>query len=199
MKGIVLLSAAAGFVLCSAGPVLAAGPEWGNHTLTLGYAQSKVQDFKDIYGANIKYRYECEESPLGVLASFTYMTGSDGKNESGADYYFKDHTKIKYHSVAVGPTYRINDMFSLYGMVGVNLNKVEYSSSQGNYRNGAYAESANYSNNKNKTSFMYGAGVQINPWENLAIDIGYEGSRVDINGKERSINGFTIGILAIVF
>jgi hypothetical protein len=29
---------------------------------------------------------------------------------------------------------------------------------------------------QSRTSFMYGAGVQINPIENVAIDIGYEGS-----------------------
>ncbi|RDK92152.1 Ail/Lom family outer membrane beta-barrel protein [Enterobacillus tribolii] len=199
MKGLALLGAATGLLLCSSSPALASAYEPGHHTLTFGYAQSKVQDFKNIYGANVKYRYEWENSPFGVLGSLTYMAGSDGRNESGADYYFKEHTKLKYHSLAVGPTYRINDLFSLYGMVGVNLNKVDYSSSRTNYQNGGYVGSSNSSNNKTKASFMYGAGIQINPWENLAIDIGYEGSRVDINGKERSINGFNIGILAIVF
>ena len=29
-----------------------------NHSVSIGYAQSKVQDFKDIRGVNPQYRYE---------------------------------------------------------------------------------------------------------------------------------------------
>ncbi|CAI2537944.1 Attachment invasion locus protein precursor [Serratia liquefaciens] len=50
------------------------------------------------------------------------------------------------------------------------------------------------SGNQKKTSFMYGVGFQVNPMENLAVDIGYEGSKLDAGGKNRSINGFNIGI-----
>ncbi|KAB8306336.1 Ail/Lom family protein, partial [Erwinia endophytica] len=48
--------------------------------------------------------------------------------------------------------------------------------------------------NGKKTSFMYGAGVQINPTENWAVDVGYEGSSFDDNEKRRSLNGFNIGV-----
>lgn len=41
---------------------------------------------------------------------------------------------------------------------------------------------------------MYGVGFQVNPMENLAVDIGYEGSSLDAGGKNRSINGFNIGV-----
>lgn len=41
---------------------------------------------------------------------------------------------------------------------------------------------------------MYGAGVQINPIENVAIDIGYEGSSIDDGNKSHTINGFNIAV-----
>lgn len=37
-----------------------------NHTLSAGYAQSKVQDFKNIKGVNLQYRYEWD-SPVSVV------------------------------------------------------------------------------------------------------------------------------------
>ncbi|EEY3549660.1 Ail/Lom family protein, partial [Escherichia coli] len=40
-----------------------------NHTLSAGYAQSKVQDFKNIKGVNLQYRYEWD-SPVSVVGSF---------------------------------------------------------------------------------------------------------------------------------
>lgn len=45
-----------------------------NHTVSIGYAQSKVQDFDDINGVNLQYRYEFN-STLSVVASFSYMQG----------------------------------------------------------------------------------------------------------------------------
>ncbi|STI82989.1 PagC-like membrane protein [Escherichia coli] len=45
-----------------------------NHTLSAGYAQSKVQDFKNIKGVNLQYRYEWD-SPVSVVGSFSYMKG----------------------------------------------------------------------------------------------------------------------------
>lgn len=47
---------------------------------------------------------------------------------------------------------------------------------------------------QSRTSFMYGAGVQINPIENVAIDIGYEGSSIDDGNKSHTINGFNIAV-----
>jgi putative virulence related protein PagC len=41
---------------------------------------------------------------------------------------------------------------------------------------------------------MYGAGVQINPWNNLTIDVGYEGSRVKDGGTDYAVNGFNVGV-----
>ncbi|ENN8379042.1 Ail/Lom family outer membrane beta-barrel protein [Providencia rettgeri] len=46
---------------------------------------------------------------------------------------------------------------------------------------------------KNSTNFAYGAGVIINPMENIAVNIGYEGTQADMDGH-KSMNGFNIGV-----
>ena len=165
----------------------------GQSTITAGYAQSKVQDFKNINGVNIKYRYEWD-SPISVISSFTYMSGD--KNESYNLYrdVIDNHAEVKYYSLSVGPAYRFNQFVSVYGLLGLNYNKVDYKSSWNNYANGSYEYMGEESGNQKKTSFMYGVGFQVNPMENLAVDIGYEGSSLDAGGKNRSINGFNIGV-----
>lgn len=185
-----ILAAAVLFSLNAFGTVSA-----GEHTVTLGYAQSDVQDFDDIDGINVKYRYEWD-SPLSLIASFTYMSG-DVSNEYRLDYdAVKNKGDIDYYSLGVGPAYRINDMFSIYGLVGFNVNDVSYSSTW--YNNVYYSGTPDYvgkvSGSETKTSFMYGAGVQINPMPNLTIDAGYEGSQLDVDGKSYSINGFNVGV-----
>lgn len=199
MKGIMLLGAATCLLLSSAAQARMSAQEWGNHSLTLGYSQAKVQDFKNIYGANAKYRYEWTDSPWGVITSFTYMGGTKGYREVSGRNILQEHAKINYYSLSAGPTYRFNDVVSVYGVLGMNISKVDSSYYRQRDQNSPQVITTRSNSNKTKGAFMYGAGIQINPWENLAIDIGYEGSRVDINGKERTINGFNIGILAIVF
>lgn len=155
-------------------------------TISLGYAQSKVQDFKNIRGVNVKYRYEWN-SPVSILSSFSYMSGS-GDLFGEHDWYgthYDDHAKVKYYSLLIGPAYRINEYVSLYALGGVGHTKLDVS--QNYSRTGStYTEESS----ENKTEFAYSAGVQINPIENIAIDIGYEGSKIN----DAKLNGFNIGV-----
>ncbi|WP_434461487.1 Ail/Lom family outer membrane beta-barrel protein [Serratia plymuthica] len=172
---------------------LSAAAHAGQSTLTAGYAQSKVQNFKNINGVNLKYRYEWD-SPISVISSFTYMSG----DKSESYYIYRDridnHAEVKYYSLSVGPAYRINQYISVYGLLGLNYNKVDYTSSWNNYAYNTYEYMGEESGSQKKTSFMYGVGFQVNPMENLAFDVGYEGSRLDVNGRNFSINGFNIGV-----
>ncbi|ELP25540.1 Outer membrane protein X precursor [Pantoea agglomerans 299R] len=66
-----------------------------------------------------------------------------------------------------GPAFRLNDWASIYGVVGIGYGKY-----QGN-------ETA--SRDKTDTSdvgFSYGAGMQFNPMQDIALDVGYEQSRI---------------------
>ncbi|ENN8379081.1 Ail/Lom family outer membrane beta-barrel protein [Providencia rettgeri] len=163
-----------------------------NHTVSIGYAQSKVQDFKNIRGVNVQYRYEWD-SPISVLGSFSYMKGDESFYEDTSDIYsgashvkFKDD--LKYYSLLVGPAYRFNEYVSLYGLIGGSHVKIKSDNYWVNSTS-TYSEHGS----SNKTNFAYGAGVIINPMDNLSVNLGYEGSKVEANGNG-SINGFNIGI-----
>lgn len=161
------------------------------HTFSFGYAQSKVQDFKDIRGVNLKYRYEWD-APVSLIGSLTYMSGS-GEYQPFTDSMdrFDAQAKVKYYSLAAGPAWRINSWISLYGLLGVNYNKVDYREEWYNYE-GRYVYMGETRLNENKAGLMYGAGIQINPLDNLAVDIGYEGSRLKVADKNMTINGFNV-------
>ncbi|MXP49498.1 Ail/Lom family protein [Pantoea sp. Eser] len=160
----------------------------GNHTVSVGYAQSKVEDFKNIRGVNVQYRYEWE-SPLSVIGSFSYMKGDDNYSERN-DYFdeiggYNSKTGVKYYSLMAGPAYQINDYVSFYGLVGLAHTKVEDKTT--------YLTQYSEEYNESKTSFAYSAGVVINPTSALSISVGYEGTEVKYN-NDVAINGFNIGV-----
>ena len=85
-------------------------------TVTGGYAQSDMQgEANKAGGFNLKYRYEQDNNPLGVIGSFTY-TEKD-RSESGV------YKKGQYYGITAGPAYRLNDWASIYGVVGVGYGK----------------------------------------------------------------------------
>lgn len=165
-----------------------------SQTITAGYAYGKVQDLKNLNGINIKYRYEWD-SPFSIIGSFTYMSGdSDYSYYLGRDY-IKNDVDMKYYSFSAGPAYRINQYISIYGLLGVNYNKADYKTHWYNYEGREnLVDMGTENGSQSKSSFMYGAGIQINPLDYLAIDIGYEGSSFDDGRKSHSINGFNINV-----
>lgn len=70
MKKIACLSAVAACVLAvSAGTAFA-----GQSTVSAGYAQGDLQGVANkADGFNLKYRYEFDNNPLGVIGSFTHL------------------------------------------------------------------------------------------------------------------------------
>lgn len=112
MKKIACLSAVAACVLAvTAGTAFA-----GQSTVSAGYAQGDLQGVANkADGFNLKYRYEFDNSPLGVIGSFTHLE----KNGSQDGYY----GKAQYNSITAGPAYRFNDWASIYGVVGVGYGK----------------------------------------------------------------------------
>lgn len=96
-------------------------------------------------GFNLKYRYEQDNNPLGVIGSFTY-TEKD-RTENGA------YNKGQYYGITAGPAYRLNDWASIYGVVGVGYGKFQQTENQGLNRT---ASTSDY-------GFSYGAGLQFNP------------------------------------
>ncbi len=158
-----------------------------NHTVSLGYAQSKIPSLKDIRGVNAQYRYEWD-SPVSVISSLTYMKGDE--KHSHQDDYEQYSVKVdsKYYSLLAGPAYRINDYVSLYALVGVAHVNIEFKeNSLIDFTQSSEEEK------KSTTSVAYGAGIAINPTENMSVNIGYEGTTVKYDDNV-SINGLNIGI-----
>jgi outer membrane protein X len=154
MNKIARLSALAIVLAATAGTAVAA-----TSTVTGGYAQSDMQgEANKAGGFNLKYRYEQDNNPLGVIGSFTY-TEKNG-NDSGA------YNKAQYYGITAGPAYRINDWASIYGVVGVGYGKF-----QANDFPETKSDMSDY-------GFSYGAGLQFNPIENVALDFSYEQSRI---------------------
>jgi len=160
-----------------------------NQTVSVGYAQSKVENFKNIRGVNAQYRYEWD-SPLSVIGSFTYMSGSDDQKYYVDSDSVKNNIDVKYYSLMAGPAYRINEYVSLYALGGVAHTKADVDTKWVNAGDG-YTQKDSLS--EKSTSFAYGAGVQFNPTADLAINVGYEGTNADIDGSH-SINGWNVGV-----
>lgn len=165
-----------------------------NHSVSLGYAQSHLQSLTNLRGVNLEYRYEFD-NPLSVLASASYLTRSDSDRETyniGHSQYIseKDEAKAKYFSLLVGPAYRLNEYVSLYALGGLARTKIEMK--EGVYYNSDKLGSVSYSETKN--SFAWGAGVIVNPVEDVSINIGYEGTRANILDNHYAINGFNVGV-----
>ncbi|MBP2170527.1 outer membrane protein X [Erwinia toletana] len=129
-------------------------------TVTGGYAQSDYQGVANkANGFNLKYRYENGSDALGWIGSFTYTE----KDTTTDGFYNKGH----YYGVTAGPAFRLNDWASIYGVVGVGYGKVNVNDKT--TRN--TADGSDY-------GFSYGAGLQFNPIQNVALDVGYEQSRI---------------------
>jgi outer membrane protein X len=154
MKKIACLSALACVLAVSAGSAVA-----GTATVSGGYAQSDMQGVASkANGFNLKYRYEFDNSPLGVIGSFTY-TEHDRTGHGG------DYQKGQYYGLTAGPAYRLADWVSIYGVIGVGYGK---------FQTTQYPDHGDMSD----AGFSYGAGLQFNPIENVALDFSYEQSRI---------------------
>ncbi|PLR33034.1 outer membrane protein OmpX [Chimaeribacter californicus] len=161
MKKIACLSALACVLAVGATNAFA-----GDSTVTAGYAQGDAQGVANkANGFNLKYRYDFDNTnPLGVIGSFTYIEHDD----TASDVYRKG----QYYGITAGPVYRLNDWASIYGVIGVGYGKFD-----NNVVNAATADNRD----KQSTSdygFSYGAGLQFNPIENVALDVSYEQSRI---------------------
>ncbi|WP_193014578.1 MULTISPECIES: Ail/Lom family outer membrane beta-barrel protein [Gammaproteobacteria] len=138
-----------------------------DNTLSVGYAQSSIKldgnKFADNpKGINFKYNHEFDND-WGVIGSLTYT-------KLTYNFYSRwgkiGSTEIDYVSLTAGPSYRFNDYFSAYGLIGLG---------HANQEDKYYYGNDEYS----KTSMAYGLGLQVNPIPNVAIDASYEYSKLD--------------------
>ena len=161
-------------------------------TVSLGWAHSKMSSLDSLNGVNLKYRYETD-SPLSLIGSFTWLSG-DQKFVSYANRdRVENKAEVKSYSLMAGPAWRVNEYISFYGLLGLNYVKADVRSHWFNWE-GQFVERGYLTENHKKTAFAYGAGIQLNPLENVAVDIGYEGSTFEMAGKDYHLNGFNIAV-----
>jgi len=158
-------------------------------TLSLGYAHADVQNFNSLSGVNLQYRYELN-SPLSIIGSFKWGEGDGSAQYYVANDFVKNDVDVKYYSVLAGPSYRINDYISLYALGGIAYVKATGTTK---WINATLDYTGHDSLSEKSTSFAYGAGLMINPVENVSMTLGYEGTEADLNGNY-AINGFVLGI-----
>ena len=166
-------------------------------TLSAGYlhASTNVPGSDDLNGINVKYRYEFTDM-LGVVTSFSYANVKDEQKTHYSDTrWHEDSVRNRGFSVMAGPSVRVNEWFSAYAMAGVAYSRVSTFS-------GDYLQVTDNTGKKHdvltgsddgrhsNTSLAWGAGVQFNPTESVAIDIAYEGSG---SGDWRT-DGFIVGV-----
>lgn len=81
-------------------------PAVTSQTLSVGYAQTKIEDVNNMPGVNLQYRY-MRDSPVSVVASFTTLKNSEDSNSSFFQRHLSDHVSAKYYSLLAEPAYRL--------------------------------------------------------------------------------------------
>ncbi|EFP7621132.1 Ail/Lom family outer membrane beta-barrel protein [Shigella dysenteriae] len=161
-------------------------PAWASEhqsTLSAGYLQphTDMPGSDDLKGINVKYRYEFTDM-LGLVTSFSYANAEDEQKTHYSD--------TRWHEDSVR-----NRWFSAYAMAGVAYSRV--STFSGDYLRVTDNKGKTHDvltgsddNRHSNTSLAWGAGVQFNPTESVAIDLAYEGSG---SGDWRT-DGFIVGV-----
>ncbi len=159
------------------------------------HARTNAPGSDNLNGINVKYRYEFTDT-LGLITSFSYANAEDEQKTHYSDTrWHEDSVRNRWFSVMAGPSVRVNEWFSAYAMAGVAYSRV--STFSGDYlrvtdNKGKThdvltgSDDARHSN----TSLAWGAGVQFNPTESVAVDVAYEGSG---SGNWRT-DGFIVGV-----
>ena len=131
-----------------------------------------------------------------MVTSFSYAGDKNRQLTRYSDTrWHEDSVRNRWFSVMAGPSVRVNEWFSAYAMAGMAYSRVSTFS-------GDYLQVTDNTGKKHdvltgsddgrhsNTSLAWGAGVQFNPTESVAIDIAYEGSG---SGDWRT-DGFIVGV-----
>lgn len=182
MKKIFIRSVIATIFACVSANACAAS----KNTLSLDYAQSHLQ-FKDEEfqdkpkGVNVKYRYEIDNH-WGFIGSLTYTHQEDYLKRNNITL---SNVDMFYSALNFGPSYRFNKNISIYGLIGAARARIELKSPQISIFKDTEIELA------------YGAGLQINPAKNIAIDVAYEYSKLSFehsNLKDIKFGTWMLGV-----
>lgn len=153
-------------------------------TLTLGYAQSHIlsNEMKNkksniydntLHGFNLKYKIE-SDNQIGMIAS---ATGTFSHRAANRKQIKKD--KLSHLAFSVGPAWQFNHYFSLYATAGLSYTTFsEEKEKKEEPKKKKFKKSGKKIHRVDKVSakagVVAGLGLQVTPWKNLVLDMGYE-------------------------
>lgn len=148
----------------------------GTHTITGGYAHSHA-DGANLDGFNIKYGYQFDNSPWGIIASLTGTTDKYTEDDDGP----RAKTEATYASLTTGVSYNVYNDWKFYGTIGRAGGRAKYTlSGDGDY----------YHEEETRHAFAYGAGIQFTPVSGFTLDAGYERAHFKTYGD---VGTWTVG------
>ncbi|EIX4510403.1 Ail/Lom family outer membrane beta-barrel protein [Escherichia coli] len=193
------------FTTLLAGVTFPAQAENGHGAFSVGYAQVHPGGVPalsgtgartgDLKGINVKYRYEFTDH-LGGIVSLSYASVKKSRTTMTGDKAFHyESLRGRYVSVMAGPVWQVSERVSVYGMAG--MAQTRWSDSVQDYRRdevtpGHVRETTTASDGHSarNLTLAWGAGLQFNPAETVAVDIAYE---VAGHGDWRT-DAFIVGI-----
>lgn len=107
-----LLAGSVGIALLSA----SVSPVWADDntgTFSLGYAQSHTNHAGTLRGIRLANNYEMSPD-WGLTTSFSWLNGSQRYSDNNNN----GRVTTRYYSLLAGPSWKINNQFSLYSQVG---------------------------------------------------------------------------------
>ncbi|MFS1564206.1 MAG: Ail/Lom family outer membrane beta-barrel protein [Candidatus Arsenophonus phytopathogenicus] len=140
-----------------------------------------LDDYSNLGGFFMRYRDEITDD-WGVIVSIAYAardydgTAQANKNNGKDSITTLGTAKGSSVSFMVGPTYRFNEYVSLYGLIGGAYKKASYRLRSQEFKNNSLVSSSETDQSDNKTELAYGVGMQVNVYEGVTLDAGYERS-----------------------
>ncbi|HBN7239982.1 TPA: Ail/Lom family outer membrane beta-barrel protein [Escherichia coli] len=193
------------FLTTLAGIAFPAQAESGHGAFSVGYAQvhpggvpvlsGTAARTGDLKGINVKYRYEFTDH-LGGIASLSYASAKKSRTTMTGDKAFHyESLRGRYVSLMVGPVWQVSEQVSLYGMAG--MAHTRWSDSVQDYRRDEVTPgdirvttTASDGHSARHLTLAWGAGLQFNPADTVAVDLAYE---VAGHGDWRT-DAFIVGI-----
>lgn len=150
-----------------------------------GVATVYADGYSGAGGVSARYRYEISDD-WGFIGSFAYSKTNYSSslilNVDNTTSKFKHDANGEYMSLMIGPTYRLNDYLSVYGLVGFGYKNANFDLEVTKYGKRSFSRS--------ETDLAYGVGMQLNIYKDITLDAGYEQS----GSGDWKTNAWTIGI-----
>lgn len=169
-------------------------------TMLFGYEHGSIEGFGSLHGPNFKIIYE-PESLFGIVGSLTALRNiwdnTDEfhfeKNINGKRIRVKTEKKAtqdtEYYSAMFGPSLRVNDLLTVYGIFGFYHLKMDNPLIHDPVTKKAARNGSHSYNN-----VAYGAGVILNVTDTLTLAAGYEGAPAEKNQDYRSLNAASLSM-----